>query len=311
MRSFFALMLFFSSLFATPLQAEQGNSKPRLLASVEPIAMLLREVLGDTVTVDTFLLPSQTPHDASFTPGQARKVQRADLIVWLGAEAEPSLARLMTRARGAELALLSLPNVHRRTLLGTEGEQEQSRDEHHDHSADHDHDHQHAAGALDPHLWLAPDNMLLLAQALPATLQPLGVAAESSQQAVDVFAERLKQQRQAISAQLKPFAQRPYISHHDAWGYFAETFTLRAVTPISANTTLSPGSRRFLELLKKIKQQDIRCVMAEPESRRALLERLCQGDCRIVEADPLGRSLGEVGYNALLQDLADRFVTCL
>jgi zinc transport system substrate-binding protein len=273
--------------------------------------MLLREVLGDTVTVDTFLLPSQTPHDASFTPGQARKVQQADLIVWLGAEAEPALARLMTRARGTELALLSLPGVHRRTLLGSEGEQEQSHDEHHEHGSDPEHDHQHAAGALDPHLWLAPDNMLLLAQALPAKLQPLGLTEKSSQKAVAVFAERLNKQRQAISTQLKPFAQRPYISHHDAWGYFAEAFALQAVTPISANTTLSPGSRRFLELLQQIKQQDIRCVMAEPESRRALLERLCQGDCRIVEADPLGRGLGKVGYSALLQDLAERFVSCL
>jgi ABC-type Zn2+ transport system substrate-binding protein/surface adhesin len=51
--------------------------------------------------------------------------------------------------------------------------------------------------------------------------------------------------------------------------------------------------------------------MAEPESQRALLERLCRDDCRIVEADPLGRQLGMVGYAALLQDLADRFTSCL
>jgi ABC-type Zn2+ transport system substrate-binding protein/surface adhesin len=51
--------------------------------------------------------------------------------------------------------------------------------------------------------------------------------------------------------------------------------------------------------------------MAEPESRRALLERLCREDCRIVEADPLGRQLGAVGYTVLLQDLADRFTTCM
>jgi ABC-type Zn2+ transport system substrate-binding protein/surface adhesin len=51
--------------------------------------------------------------------------------------------------------------------------------------------------------------------------------------------------------------------------------------------------------------------MAEPESRRALLERLCRNECRIVEADPLGRQLGAAGYAALLQDLADRFTACM
>ena len=51
--------------------------------------------------------------------------------------------------------------------------------------------------------------------------------------------------------------------------------------------------------------------MAEPESRRALAERLCRDQCRVVAADPLGRELGKVGYAALLDDLGQRFIRCL
>jgi zinc transport system substrate-binding protein len=295
-------LLVFILLLISPLSALGAESKPRVLASIEPLAMLLREVLGETVTVDTFLLPSQTPHDSSFTPSQARKVQQADLIVWLGEDAEPSLAKLMARTQGVELAMLSLEGIYQREMVAMEEDQ----DEHHGHGHE-----GHNHGALDPHLWLSPDNMLRLAEALPAQADKLGLTSEAVSNAVSQFTARLSAQRQAIQAQLAPLSERPYISHHDAWGYFAESFGLQQVTPISASTELSPGSRRFIALVKQIEQQGIRCVMAEPESRRALLERLCTGQCRIVEADPLGRDLGKVGYSALLDNLANRFARCL
>jgi zinc transport system substrate-binding protein len=290
-----ALLLLACLCLSLPLQASGAvGEKPRLLASIEPIAMLLRDVFGDQVRIDTFLLPSQTPHDASFTPGQARKVQQADLIVWLGSAAEPALAKLMARNKGRQLAMLSLDGIHQRDM--------QDGHDHHDHD-----DH----AALDPHLWLSPDNMLVLARALPAQAAALGLDAAQVDAAVARLATRLEQQRARLQQQLSPLASTPYMSHHDAWGYFAEAFGLRPVIPLSASTELSPGSRRFTTLVRQIEQDNIRCFMAEPESRRALLERLCRNDCRIVEADPLGRQLGAVGYAALLQDLADRFTTCM
>jgi zinc transport system substrate-binding protein len=282
------LFVLFCLCIAAPSQAIT------VLASMDPLAMLLRDVLGDRVTVDTFLLPSQTPHDASFTPGQARKVQQADLIVWLGADAEPALAKLMARQRSTGLAMLSLEGIRQREMQDA-----------------HDHHHGHHHGALDPHLWLSPDNMRVLALALRRHATLFGINEAEMDQALAAFEQRLDDTRQRLQQQLAPLANRPYMSHHDAWGYFAEAFGLRQVTPIAASTDLSPGSRRFVALVKQIESDNIRCFMAEPESRRALLERLCRDDCRIVEADPLGRQLGSVGYTVLLQYLADRFATCL
>lgn len=291
------LALLFCLWLALPLCAAETAGPPRVLASIEPLAMLLRDVFGDAVTVDTFLLGSQTPHDASFTPGQARKVQQADLVVWLGKPAEPALAKLMARGKGSELAMLSLPGIHQRELQGT--------DDDHDHP---DHNHQ---GSLDPHLWLSPDNMILLARALPAQAAALGLDPQQIQQQANSFEARLNQQRARLQQQLAPYANKPYLSHHDAWGYFAEAFGLQPVLPVSASTDLSPGSKRFIALIRQIETDNIHCFMAEPESRRALAERLCREQCRVVEADPLGRGLGKAGYAVLLDDLAQRFARCL
>ncbi len=290
------LTLLFCLWLTMPLSAA-ADAPPRVLASIEPLAMLLRDVFGDAVTVDTFLLSSQTPHDASFTPGQARKVQQADLIVWLGEAAEPSLAKLMARGKGPELAMLSLPGIHQRPLQ--------------DASDDHDHNGRDHQNSLDPHLWLSPDNMIELARALPAQAATLGLDPQQIQRQVSGFETGLNQQRALLQQQLAPYADKPYLSHHDAWGYFAEAFDLRPVLPVSASTELSPGSKRFIALIRQIETDNIRCFMAEPESRRALAERLCRDQCRVVEADPLGRGLGKVGYATLLDDLGQRFIHCL
>ena len=123
-----------------------------LVASVEPLAKVLRGLYGDQVQVETLLQANQNPHQLALSPRQAMLVQQADLLVWLGETVEAPLAPLVARRQGPTLALLELEGVHRR-----EGG--------HDHDHAH-HDADHGDATLDPHLWLSLDNMLLLAGAL-------------------------------------------------------------------------------------------------------------------------------------------------
>jgi zinc transport system substrate-binding protein len=274
---------------------------PNVLASIEPVAMLLREVLGDAVRVETLMLPNQTPHNASFTPGQARQVREADLLVWLGADAEPGMAGLLKRHGGRQLALTDLDGVYRRD--GDEGH------EHHDHHDDDDAHHHH--GLLDPHLWLYPANMRRLAQALPAEAEALGLSRDDVSQRVAAFEAALTETEAAVRAALAPVASTPYLSHHDAWAYFSDAFGVRRPLVINHNIEASASSRRFVELSSIMQAQQVHCVMAEPEARRALLERLCREQCRLVQADPLGRDVAGGTYNALLTHLQGLFSQCL
>ena len=272
-------------------------SRPKVLASIEPVAMLLREVLGDAVRVETLMLPNQTPHNASFTPGQARQVREADLLVWLGADAEPGMAGLLKRHAGRQLALTDLDGVYRRD--GDEG-----HDHHHDDDA-------HHHGLLDPHLWLYPANMRRLAQALPAEADALGLSRDEVVQRVALFDAALTETEAAVRAALAPVAGTPYLSHHDAWAYFSDAFGVRRPLVINHNIEASASSRRFVELSSTLQAQQVHCVMAEPEARRALLERLCRDQCRLVQADPLGRDVAGGTYSGLLTHLQGLFSQCL
>lgn len=266
-----------------------------VVASVEPLAMLAREVLGDRAEVSTLLRPDQTPHFASFTPSQAREVRDADLILWLGEEAEPHLAGLLARTKAKNLALLSVRGVQR---LGG------------GHAHDDGHDHRGSPaygeeGTLDPHLWLSPGNMRALARALVEEL-------ELKDEAVAVFERDLAQAVQGIKEELAPFRDTPWLSYHDPWHYFRQAVGLSAPLVVSEGLQSDTSSRHFAELAGAMQAKRVGCAIAEPEARLSLMQRLCSEDlCQVQALDPLGRDAETSTYTAFLRHLGDSFRHCL
>lgn len=275
--------------------ATMASGAPRVVASIEPLAMVLREVLGDQVVVSTLMLPGQTPHFAAMTPGQARQLQQAGLLVWLGPEAEPALARLVARLGTPSLSVLALPSV---TVRRGDGH-------------GHDNEHDHGALTLDPHLWLSPDNMQRLAeslveQAARLQLDPAVVDANARR-----FRERLAAVDGAARASLAPLAGSPWLSHHNPFGYFSDHFGLREPLQISDSIAGEASARRFAVLARQMADESVHCAIAEPEARRDLLLRLCQDECRVVAVDPLGREQAGAHYSVFLASVASRFSQCL
>jgi len=262
-----------------------------LVASVEPLAKVLRGLYGDQVEVVTLLQANQNPHQLALSPRQAMLVQQADLLVWLGEAVEAPLAPLVARRQGPTLSLLALEGVHRR-----EG------------GEDHDHGHQHADHAdatLDPHLWLSLDNMMRLAGAL-AQQYPQGLKAGEPARWQQQAKERHARHRQALVG----LEGVSWLSYHQPWGYLTETLGLAEPLVVSKQLDAGPGSRRFVALAGEIREQQVRCAILEPEARAAMVSRLCP-DCRVQPLDPLGRDYPELDYLSWRDRLVEGFKACL
>lgn len=262
-----------------------------LVASVEPLAKVLRGLYGDQVEVVTLLQANQNPHQLALSPRQAMLVQQADLLVWLGEAVEAPLAPLVARRQGPTLSLLALEGVHRR-----EGGEDHDHGNHH---AD------HADATLDPHLWLSLDNMMRLAGALAQQYTQglkAGEPARWQQQAKD----RHTRHRQALVG----LEGVSWLSYHQPWGYLTETLGLAEPLVVSKQLDAGPGSRRFVALAGEIREQQVRCAILEPEARAAMVSRLCP-DCRVQPLDPLGRDYPELDYLSWRDRLVEGFKACL
>lgn len=270
--------------------AVQAQQTVSVLASIEPVAQVLRELFAEHphIQVDILLLPQQNPHHAALTPGQARRVLNSHLVVWLGAEAEPYIADIIHKHGRLEVPLTAQKGV---LLL-----QEEHHDAHHSH--------------LDPHLWLAPQNIIALVQGLDKHTAELGLSVAEWESAKAHFLRQLETTTTQLTELLAPYHEAAYLSHHDAWGYFATAFALQRPLVVATNIDTDASSRRVVELRQQMQQQQVKCVVAEPEARKGLLRRLCTGDCVLYEVDPLGRDLDTAHYTEFLHHLGAQFEAC-
>ena len=197
-------------------------------------------------------------------------------------------------------------------------------DDHADHD-DHDHDaheeadahegHNHAPGALDPHIWLDPQNAIVWLDAIAVRLSAQDPesaelyadnAAQAQAQLVDLQAD--------IQAELTPLRGQKFVVFHDAYHYFEARFDVEASAAISLSDGAAPSAARLAEVRDVVKDTQAACVFTEPQFNAGLIEALQDGTAlKSASLDPIGAALepGVDMYPALLRDLAAAFTSCL
>lgn len=276
----------------SPLAAAAAD-KPQLLASIEPLSMLARELFAQRVRVHTLLRPSQNPHHASFSPAQLRLLKRADLLLWLGAAAEPYLTKYLSVRQGPQLTLLAQPHVS-------------PLDETHvdPHHAEH--------GGVDPHLWTDPKRMEKLLPALVSWGVSQGLDAKQLKKRAQRLKQRLDNEVATAKKQLAPLADTPWLSYHNPWHYFQQRLGISAPLTVVSQPGANTGSRHFLRLAQQMAQQQVHCALLEPEARVALIDKLCQAPgCQMLPLDPLGRDSKAATYSQWWRGLVQQFRQCL
>lgn len=269
-------------LLATGLQAAPAPTY-QLLASIRPMGLLAQELTaGLPVQVDTLLPAGATPHDFALTPGDLNRLRKADRVIWLGPAGEPYLQKLL-RDQARTLAWESLPDLLRLPARAALHD--------HDHKHEHKHDHDHKQGSTDPHIWWSVPNAVLLLRALEQQL-----AADRPD-----WQPRLQQQRQQTEQRLlaQLVAQRgqyamgfkPFLLAHDAFAYLEEDLGLASDAAILLEPEVKPGVRHLLELKKRVRDQNIGCVLTGALVPASLIDK--------IDTDPplLRQPIDELGWD--------------
>ncbi len=119
---------------------------PQVVVSVPPLHSLAAAVMAGVGKPVLLLTGSTSPHASSMRPSQARALNQADLVVWVGPELEVALTRAHRASTHAErwLAVLPMDGIRRlpRRMASGEAAEEHGKAETHDgHDAAHaDHD---------------------------------------------------------------------------------------------------------------------------------------------------------------------------
>ncbi len=305
-----------------------GSSVPgdRLAVAVgiPPQAWLVEQIGGDRVEVVCLLASGDDPH--SFQPADVLISRvlgcRLYFLSGLAFERAPWFQALRA-ARGLELvdtrAGIALRQMAAESAPGTEAqlpaapetaplhgvtERGQLRRAHEHRAAGQPHSH----GGEDPHVWLAPGPLKIMAQNVASAL----IAADPAhrtyyEEHLRQLDERLDRLDADLRAKLAPLRGRPFLVYHPSWGYLADAYGLRQVAAELEGKP--PSDYQLTRLARLVRQEKIRVLFSQPQVPATDAETVARAlGTRVRVIDPLAADVVEnlrQTADALLESYGD------
>ncbi len=304
---------------------------PKVVTDIPPVHSIVAMVMGDLGTPELLLAPGADEHDFQLKPSQMGAVADADLLVWVGPELTPWLDSALD-ARGEGGALLTLfddaGTYKINYFVSALGEDHDHVEEGHDHdeAEDHaesegeeghdDHDHSHAAGSIDPHVWLDPSTAQYWTGRIAPDLSRLAPESPAPKAAkAEPASARLATAEAEAKVLLDPVKDRPFVSFHDAYGYYITYFGLTSVGSISIGDASTPGAARLSALRAELEAGSVACIFPEAQHDAGLVEQIVDGTGVKIGGtlDPVGSTIeqGPEAYPTLLLSIATTLSECL
>ncbi len=275
------------------------------MVTIKPVHGLVAAVMSGVGRPTLLLRGGASPHALSLRPSDARILERANVILWIGGELETFLARPLA-ALGRQARVVALID-EAPTLLATR--KGGAREAHEPAEGP------PPAGGVDPHIWLDPSNAKAIVEAAVTVL----AAADPSNRGRyrengDEVSGRIDALDDELQSLLAPVRDVPFVVFHDAYQYLERHYGLNAVASITLTPDQKPGVRRVSEIRRKIEEAGVRCVFTEPQFEPALARTILAGTgARTAVLDPLGTEIppGPDAYFTLMRRLAQALSDCL
>ena len=295
--------LFSISAVAALLGSSAIADVPSVSVDIAPLHSLVASVMNGVEVPNLIIPPGSSPHDHQLRPSEAKAMQDANIVFWMGEELTPWMENaIKTLSSNASITTL-LENDETSLLEFREG----ALFEAHDYNDDEAHD-EHAHGSHDPHAWLSPNNAKAWLDVIAAQLssydpENAGVYftnTTSTKSGIEMMIAE-------INLALDPIRGGKFIVFHDAYQYFENDFDFPASGAISLSDASDSSPARIAKIQKRIRDEEINCVLAEPQFKANIVKTVMEGSQANTNViDPLGVGLkpGVLLYNKLIENMA-------
>ena len=236
--------------------------------SILPQKYFVDQIAGGLVEVNVLVPPGSSPHNYEILPSQMKDLARSKAWLQIG---------LLTFEDAWKT---KFAEINRNLIIvnSSEGVQTLSgiKDSDHDHS-----------GVFDPHIWLAPAEVKIMAANI---LKTLNLAFPQNKPAFEINYSRFILKVDSLSAQIQqqlaPMKNRNILIFHPALAYYARQFNLKQI-PLELDGK-EPSPKHMKDIVDLARKENIRIIFIQKEfdSENALqLSREIGGE--VVVIDPL------------------------
>jgi zinc transport system substrate-binding protein len=276
------LLLLFSRGFSLSVGSSEKMSPPPgegtgAFVGIPPLSSLVRHIGGDRISVHVLVQPGQDPHTFEPTPKQMAALNDADVYFAIGL---PFEERILEKLRGMNPDLVVVrtdEGVTRRTVE----------------DAPHAQGNIHGAekGEPDPHLWLGPAQLEVIARNVfggLAEIDPDG--AQEYRDNLDLYLKNLHALDERLNALLEPYRGRSLFVYHPAFGYFADAYGLIQV-PVEIEGK-QPTPKQIEQLIQRMRRENARFIFVSPQFDRKTAKVMAEAiDGSVITVDPLAEDV--------------------
>ncbi len=227
----------------------------KVVTTTPDLAALAKAVGADNVDVTALSLPTQDPHYVDAKPSLVLKVNRADILLAVGADLEIGwLGTLQTGARNANIirggkGFLECANHVELKEVQT-GKVDRSMGD------------IHAQG--NPHFLRSPKEVIQCASAITKLFANLDPANKSEYE--KNFTQFEKQMRSAMpkwEARIKKFGKVKIVPYHASYIYFTDWLGIESVDHVEPKPGIPPSPAHVARLIERIQAEKVALIIEE------------------------------------------------
>ncbi len=259
--------------------ASAGEGLLAVAVSLAPQKYIVEAIGGQRVGVAVLVGPGQNHETYVPTPRQVAELAASQIYFCIGMPFEgPLISKLQSASRGLTVVDAS-EGISFRQMEAP------CHEGHHD-----GHEHTHA-GHPDPHVWLAPAPIRILAQNTARALEAADPAhAEEFRANLAVFLQRVDEADARIREELAPVSGRRVYVYHPAYGYFTDAYDLEQV-PIEWEGK-SPSPRELEDLVAQARKDNVKAIFVQPQFDQRVARKVAESiGGTVATADPLAEDV--------------------
>jgi zinc/manganese transport system substrate-binding protein len=255
MRNFIKYFVVVVGIFVLLAVASQADTKLNVVTTTPDLAVIVSEVGGDHVSVQSLAKGTQDPHFLEAKPSFMVKVNRADLVVSTGLELEIGwLPPILQGARNPKVMpgsagyfeagpFITPIEVPTDKVTRAEGDI-------------------HPFG--NPHFMLDPMRAGQVAVAIASRLGELDAAnAAVYKENADKLKARLDKNTKGWRARIKRAGVTKMITYHKTLNYFCDRFGIDNPINLEPKPGIPPTAQHILDVINVAKEQKIKLILVE------------------------------------------------
>lgn len=253
-----------------------------MIATTSILGDVVSNVAGELVTLSVLLPPGTDPHSYEPTPQEMAALAQADLVFANGLGLEIFLERMIQNAAGDIRVATVSSGIDLLEPVEESGQNNHSSQD-----------------EGDPHVWMDPNNVIVWAENILATLSELDPENALTYQAnADNYQAALLELDAWVSQQVKniPPENRELVTDHLVFAYYARRYELTQVGAVvpAISSIAEPSAQEVAALEDAIKLLNVRAIFFGSTVNPSLARRIA-GDTRVQLVQVYTGSLSEPG----------------